>query len=375
MSRKLVIKGGKLLDIYSGLRYNNKDILVEDGVVKKIYENIEEAGAEYLNLNGEIITAGFIDMHTHVYRGSTYLGIDPDIIGISTGTTTVFDAGSSGASNFEDFRAKVIEKSKTRVISLLNASSNGLANGNGELRDIKNIDFEAVKEIVEKNRAIIKGIKARASASVVGELGITPIARAKEIASKLELPLVVHIGNYPPGIEEVLSLMEKGDVITHCFHGKPNGLLKEDGTIKEETIRAIERGVIFDVGHGTSSFNFNTARKAMNQGFYPNIISTDIYMQNYQGPVYSLAVTMSKMLNLGLSFEECVTKVTTAPMQNFKLEKIGAIKEGYCADFTIVNLKEASSEYIDSDGNRLEGKKNIEVVYVVRQGMLKKIGQ
>lgn len=374
MSKKLVIKGGKLLDINSGFRYDNKDILVEDGVIKKIEENIEAEGAEYLKLKGEIITPGFIDMHTHVYKDKTNLGIDPDVVGVSTGTTTLFDAGSSGASNFEDFKTRIIQKSETRIISLLNVASQGLTQGSGELKDLKNIDFEAIKETVKKNKAIIKGIKARASASVVGELGIKPIAIAKEAALKLELPLVVHIGNYPPGIEDVLNIMQKGDVITHCFHGKPNGLFKEDGSPKEETLKAMERGVLFDVGHGTASFNFNTARKAINHGFKPNTISTDIYLQNYKGPVFSLAATMSKMLNLGLSLDECVTKVTTAPMQNFKLENIGAIKEGYCADFTIVNVKETAVKYIDSDGNTLEGDKNIEVIYAIRNGVVKQLG-
>lgn len=373
MNKKLVIKGGKLLDIDNGFKYDTKDILVENGVIKGIDENIKENGAEYIELNGEIITPGLIDMHTHVYAGNTLLGIDPDIVGVNTGTTTLFDAGSSGASNFEHFKSSIIDKSETRVISLLNIASTGLAEGLSELRDLNNINFEAIKETVEKHRDIIKGIKARASASVVGELGVKPIREAKKVAAKLGLPLVVHIGNYPPGIEEVLEVMGKGDVITHCFHGKPNGLLMEDGKLKKETAQAIERGVLFDVGHGTASFNFNTAKKAISQGFIPNIISTDIYLKNYQGPVYSLAVTMSKLLNLGLSLEDCVTKVTTAPMRNFKLHNIGALKEGYCADLTILNLDNIPVKYIDSDGNTLEGDKNIQVKYVVRDGVVKKL--
>lgn len=373
MSKKLIIKGGKLLDLHSGFKYESRDLLVEDGIIKKIGEDIEAEGAEYLKLNGEIITPGFIDVHTHVYTGNTSLGINADTVGVNTGTTTVFDAGSSGAANFQDFRSKVIEKSETRVIALLNVASQGLAAGLSELTDLKNIDFEAIKETVQKNQDIIKGIKARASASVVGQLGIKPIETAKDIAVRLGLPLVVHIGNYPPAIEDVLAIMQKGDVITHCYHGKPNGLLKADGSIKEETLRAIDRGVIFDVGHGTASFNFITAKRAMKQGFYPSSISTDIYIKNYKGPVHSLAVTMSKLLNLGLSLEECVTKVTTIPMESFKLKKIGAIKEGYFADFTIVNVKDAPVKYIDSDGNILEGNKAIEVVYSIRSGVVKRL--
>lgn len=375
MSTRLIIKGGKLLDLDNNYHYTAKDIFIENGFIKKIADEINEENAEVLNLNGEIIAPGFIDMHTHVYPDKTSLGIDPDIIGVQTGTTTVFDAGSSGTANFEHFLHHVVFKSDTRVFSLLNIASQGLAEGGHELTDLKNINKEAVQETVERNRCYIKGIKARASASVVGELGIKPIYIAKQTASSLKLPLVVHIGNYPPHIEEVLNILDKGDIITHCFHGKPNGLFDEDGKLKKETEAAAERGVLFDIGHGTASFNFNIAKNGIKQGFYPSSISTDIYIHNYKGPVYSLAVTMSKMLNLGLTLEDCVTKVTTSPAANFRLDRLGGIKKGYYGDLTIFDIDSEQVKYIDSDGNCLVGNKSIKVIYVIYNGKVKKLSK
>ncbi|MTI46274.1 amidohydrolase/deacetylase family metallohydrolase [Sporosalibacterium faouarense] len=370
----LLIKSGTLLDVESGFKYLKKDIYIEDGIIKEIGDDLLDFkdNCSILQLDGEIVSPGFIDIHTHVYNGAG-LGIDPDIVGIKSGVTTLFDAGSSGAKNFKDFYEGTIEKSKTGVISLLNIAYSGLEQLRYEIADPKNIIIEATKNVVEENRDYIKGIKARASASTVGDLGIKPIEIAKQVASDLGIPLVVHIGNYPPKIEDVLKLMDSGDVITHCFHGKPNGLLNENGDIKDETLEALKRGVLFDIGHGTSSFNFNIAEKAISKGFYPHIISTDIYKQNYNGPVYSLPVTINKMMALGMSLEDCISKVTTVPANTFNLNNIGMLNRGYKADITIFKINNSPMELEDSEGNVRETNKHIEVKYAIKNGELNRL--
>ena len=189
-------------------------------------------------------------------------------------------------------------------------------------------------------------------------LGIVPIRDAKSLSAKLGIPLYVHIGNPLPYIEEVLAVMEKGDMITHSFHGKINGLL-EDGKIKPETQAARDRGVLFDVGHGVASFNFNTARAAFSQGFLPDVISTDLHQANINGPVYSLPVTMDKMLALGIPLADCVEKVTAAPAAILRMKELGRLREGYLADITIFHLEEGEYHYQDADGNSLSGTQSI----------------
>lgn len=373
LKKNMLIKGGELLDIKSGYRYDRKDILIENGIIKEIQNDINSDGYQVLNLNGQIVLPGFIDIHTHVYFGKTSLGIDPDIIGIHTGTTTVFDAGSSGADNFDDFYKNVISKSQTRVFSLINIARTGLKKDRYELADLNNLDIGALKDTVDRNRDYIKGIKARASKSAVGEMGIKPIEIAKKAASLVGLPLVVHIGHYPPHVEDVLNLLDRGDVITHCFHGKSNGLMNADGSIKYEAINAKKRGVLFDIGHGTESFNFNTAKRAIGNGFYPDIISTDIYLENYKGPVHSLAITMTKIMESGIGLEECVSKVTSVPADNFKLDKLGMLKEGYIGDLTIIHLDPKPIELVDSDKNVIHANKQIIVDYVVKDGQVTKL--
>ncbi|MGF7057818.1 amidohydrolase/deacetylase family metallohydrolase [Brassicibacter mesophilus] len=368
MTNSILIKGGKLLDISSGYNFTRKDICINNGLITEIEDDI--SSVESINtiyLDDEIVAPGFIDIHTHVYKG-TALGVEPDEVGIKRGVTTIFDAGSSGPKNFEDFFSKNIKDSTTSVFSLLNIAYNGLENLRYELSDMNNIRVDKVKEIVNIRKDYIKGIKARASATTVGELGIKPIELAKKVASDLKLPLVVHIGNYPPYIDDVLDILDKGDVVTHCYHGKANGLLDEKGDLKKSTQNAIKRGVCFDIGHGTSSFNFNTAKKAISQGFYPDIISTDIYKDNINGPVYSLETTINKLIGLGIDIDSALSKVTAVPADIFKLQGYGRIEKGFLGDLTIFSIKDEVKILTDSDGNSIETNKHIKTSHVIKSG-------
>lgn len=368
MTNSILIKGGKLLDISSGYNFTKKDICINNGLITEIEDDISPVeNINTIYLDDEIVAPGFIDIHTHVYKG-TALGVEPDEVGIKRGVTTLFDAGSSGPKNFEDFFSKNIKDSTTSVFSLLNIAYNGLENLRYELSDMNNIRVDKVKEIVNMHKDYIKGIKARASATTVGELGIKPIELAKKVASDLKLPLVVHIGNYPPYIDDVLDILDKGDVVTHCYHGKANGLLDEKGDLKKSTQNAIKRGVCFDIGHGTSSFNFNTAKKAISQGFYPDIISTDIYKDNINGPVYSLETTINKLIGLGIDIDSALSKVTAVPADIFKLQGYGRIEKGFLGDLTIFSIKDEVKILTDSDGNSIETNKHIKTSHVIKSG-------
>ncbi|WP_066505823.1 amidohydrolase/deacetylase family metallohydrolase [Abyssisolibacter fermentans] len=367
MKEKLIIKNATILDIDSGYKYEKRNIYIENGKIKKILDKeILIDGAKYFDAEGYIVSPGFIDIHSHLYT-ATSLGIDADTVGISTGVTTIFDAGSCGPLNIDDFYKKNIINNTTDTYVLLNIAKTGLIKERYEIADLNNIDEELIYETVKKYPNLIKGIKARASASTVGTLGITPIEIAKKIAIKAGLPLMVHIGNYPPKLDDVLNLLDKGDVVTHTYHGKVNGLLN-DSKIIQKAIEAKSRGVFWDVGHGTSSFNFNTANKAFNQGFYPDTISTDIYKQNYKYPVKSLADTINKIISLGLSVEECITKVTSNPAKVFNLNNVGAIKIDYKADLTVFKIENKKLIYNDSDGNEITSNMGIKVLYTVKNG-------
>ena len=363
----MLIKNGVLIDKNNGFHLSRKDVRTENGLIKEIADNIVPyENEEILDIKGMIAAPGFTDIHTHVYHGKTAIGIDPDRVGVEQGVTAVVDAGTSGADTFEDFYERIIKNAKTRVYAFLNIASPGLADLH-ELNDLSNIEFDKIKETVEKYKDTIVGIKARASGSVVGENGIEPIRMAKEISKKLGLPIMVHIGNAPPKVEEVLNLMEKGDIITHCFHNKVNNLIREIGILPEAKA-AKERGVLFDVGHGNASFSFDTGAKGIKEGFIPDFLSTDIYDKNIEKPVKSQINTLNKMLYLGLSLEDCVDKVTKEPAKALSLPDTGEIKTGYKADFTIFKLVDDFTELTDSVDKTVRQKPYIKGKYSIVGG-------
>ena len=279
---KILLTGGKLLDQSEGLVMAQKDILLEDGRIAAIDDHIDAPqGARVIDVTGRIVAPGFIDIHAHIFPGCPKLGIEADAIGVEKGVTTICDAGTAGPENIGEFIEKVIEPSRTRIFSEMHFSKKGLFI-TPEADDPAKYDLELAEEAYHKYKEYIVAIKARASNSTVGKLGIVPIRDAKSLSAKLGIPLYVHIGNPLPYIEEVLEVMQKGDMITHSFHGKINGLL-ENGRIKPETQAARDRGVLFDVGHGVASFNFNTARAAFSQGFVPDVISTDLHQAGDHG--------------------------------------------------------------------------------------------
>ena len=267
----LIIKNGKRID------GTIIDILIKDGKIDAAGPELahDQQADKVIDLKGKTyVSAGWIDSHAHCFAESPIYFDDPDLAGAAGGVTSLVDAGSVGADDIDKFY-QLTKKSKTNVFSLLNISRIGIIAQN-ELSDMNNINETCFQEAIERHQGFVVGMKARMSKSVVGENGIAPLVKAKEMQKKHRLPLMVHIGNNPPDIDEVADLLTRGDIITHCFNGKPNKILGDDGYLKPSIARALARGVILDVGHGGESFSFKVAEQAMRIGTYPDIISSDI---------------------------------------------------------------------------------------------------
>lgn len=348
--KAFMIKNGLLVSPANGYRRDKRDILVRDGRIAEIAGQIN-ADLPVIDASECIVTPGLIDIHTHCYP-KAFLGLPPDVLGIERGATTIVDAGSSGADTYEDFRANYIDKSRTKVFTLLNVSKEGLLYGH-ELDSMEKIDVPALKAMLAEYPDNIIGLKARASASVVGQMGLEPIGLAAKLARETGKPLTVHVGNYPPALTEVLRLLDKGDIVTHAFHGKRGGILTEEGGIIPEAEAARARGVLFDIGHGVASFSLRVFEKALKQGFDCDLISTDLHVENYEGPVYNLAAVLSKILNCGESLEDTIHKCTCAPARHYGLKGLGEIREGCTADFNLMKLVPCKEEVVDSIGDTM----------------------
>ncbi len=354
----ITIKDGLLLSPINGLYGEKGDVLIKDGKIDQVGSAIKPQGT-VISAAGCYVTPGFIDIHTHCYP-AVPLGINPDTLGIQRGTTTILDAGSSGADNFGDFYENTIKHAQTKVFALLNIAAEGLIRGH-ELNDLAKINVEACKACVNAHRDVIVGLKARASGSVVGNLGIRPIAIAAQAAHDLEVPLMVHVGNYPPALGDVIDVLHQGDIITHTFHGKPGGVLKANGTPIEQAILGRARGVRFDVGHGVESFSFDTYRRALAAGFDCDSISTDLHVENYQGPVFDLATTVTKLIACGEPLVGAIAKVTSAPAAFFGLEGLGQLAPGMTADVNVFRYDDVDVTLQDATCATVEVKHHVNV--------------
>lgn len=361
--KKIVIKNGTIIAPSDGYINEVLDIYVEDGKIKEIGYNLEKE-CEVLDVSDCIVSAGFIDIHTHCFDKKANLGVDADVIGVQRGSTSIFDAGSAGADTFRHFIEHVIKGHKTKVFSLLNVSKEGLLSLR-ELDCLEKIDLCKIRLMIINYPEHIKGLKVRASSSVVGDMGIEPIKIAAQIAKELDLPLMVHVGNAPPSLRDVLNLLKKGDIVTHGFHGKNGGIIDENQQVIQEAIDAKNRGVLFDIGHGSASFSFDTYQNAKQLGFFADFISTDVHQGNYEKLVYSQHAVISKLINMNEKLEDLIDKVTARPADHFKLDKIGHLKVGYDADLSISRLVNCDESEKDSMGHELHMLKKLIPIYTI----------
>jgi len=335
----LVIQGGRVIDPSQALDAI-QDVGIKDGKIASLAKNIpDEQAKECLNATGLIVTPGLIDLHVHVYEGVSFFGVNADAACLHRGVTTVVDAGSSGAYTFAGLKKHIIEASRTHILAFLHLSGYGLLTRYGELTDLKHADLEAAFQVISDNRDVLCGIKVRMEDVDVGDNGLQVLQLARELSNSTRLPVTYHIGNTSPDLSVILASAQPGDIITHCYHPLPGGILDAGGKVLPEVIAAAERGVHFDVGHGVSSFSFQVARKAMDQGLLAGTISSDLHIKNIDGPVYDLTTTMSKFLYLGLTINEVIEMTTWKPAQLLRLhDQRGALQSGYCADLTLLKL-------------------------------------
>ena len=344
------------------------DIALKDGKIAALGD-VDGPALKTIELGGECyVSAGWIDSHVHCYPKSPIYHDQPDSVGIATGVTTVVDAGSTGADDIDDFYT-LTREAATEVYALLNISRVGLIAQN-ELANMANIDADAVREAVKRHPDFIVGLKARMSSSVVGENGITPLDRAKAMqAQNGDLPLMVHIGNNPPDLDEIAERLSAGDIITHCYNGKPNRILTPQGELRVSVTRAISRGVRLDVGHGTASLSFAVAKRAIELGILPHIISSDIYCRNrISGPVHSLANVMSKFLAIGMSLPQVIECVTANAADGLRLKQKGRLQIGLDADLTLFTLKRQPTVLVDAENDSLQAEQLLVPLAAIRAG-------
>lgn len=366
----LLIRGARVLDPAQEID-RVTDIAVQDGRIASLGDHAADSAAQIIDGQGLIASPGWIDLHVHVFDGAVLAGgVHPDReAGVATGVTTVVDAGSCGAGTWQNFREYVIDGAQTNVYAYLNISlmpASGPRHGSWD-----NFSQGVTIPLAEREAeaGVCLGIKVLASQRHCGNLGITPVKLARQAARLSGTGLMIHLGEAPPIIEDVLELMDEGDILTHCWKGVYGGLLGRDKKPLPETWAAVERGVKFDIGHGKSSFSFDTARYAMDAGLPVHAISTDLHGGNLHGPVYNMATTMAKFLHLGFDLPEVIRLSTISPAELMHREhELGTLHPGRVADITLFHVVEGEFALTDSERKTEIASQNIVVDYTIRAG-------
>lgn len=369
----VVIQGGQVIDPANDVA-GRADVGIRDGKIARVAASIPAGDAMVIDASGQIVTPGLIDLHTHVYWGATYWGIEADPVAARTGVTTWLDVGSAGGYSFPGFREYIADRSKARIFALLNLSSIGLIAPTWELANPDYWDVDLAAEVVERNRDVVLGIKARIDAKTTRGVGIEPLKRARELADRVGLPLMTHIGASPPTIDEVLEQLRPGDILTHCFTGQDMRLVGEDGHTLPELRRLHDAGVILDVGHGTGSFSYDVAEAMIADGLKPDVISSDIHQMAVQGPAFDLPTTMSKFLNLGMDIEEVVACATVNAAKAIGLNELGTLKVGSVADVATFRIDEGDFWFYDARmGERRGGSLLVNTMTMVDGEVLERV--
>jgi dihydroorotase len=361
----LLLTGGRVIDPSQSLD-GVADVGIRDGRIAEVGPNLDAAGCRDLrNLGGQYVCPGLIDLHGHWYEGTLY-GIDP-MICLNHGVTTAVDAGSTGYANFPEFRRTVIEQCPIDVLAFVHISFMGLhAPYTEELTDLRYARPLETATVIAKHRDCTVGVKLRVGA-MTGNHGIEALEKALAASNEAEVPLMVHISR---GAEEreILRRLRPGDILTHCFHGRGNGMIDE--SILPEAHDARERGVFFDVGHGCGSFSWDTARRAFEHHFYPDTLSTDLHRYSVSEPLsVSLPQVMSKMLSIGMSLEDVILKTTAVPARVLGSgREIGTLTPGAQADVLVFDLEAGHFSFTDTHLQVRTGSRRIVPRLVIKKG-------
>lgn len=375
----ILLKGGHVIDPKNKID-TVMDIAITGNKISQVAPNIPGSNAKkIIDVKGLFVTPGIIDMHVHVFNGTdpdAYIAngstsLPPDGFTFRAGVTTVVDAGSSGWRNFRLFKKQTIDRSQTRVLALLNIVGNGMTS-RFEEQDVTDMNPVQTAHMIKRLFPdIIVGIKA---AHYWGDF--TQVDRAVEAGNFANVPVMVDFGEHdPPNSIEALFMkhLRPGDIFTHTFsYGPANRetVVDENGKVKPFIFEAQKRGIIFDVGHGGGAFSWRQAVPSMQQGFKPNVISTDLHSESMNSGMKDLSNLMSKFLNIGMTIQDVVLRATWNPAQTIKRPDLGNLSVGAEADIAVFNIRKGDFGFMDIRKTKIKGTQKLETELTIRAGKI-----
>jgi dihydroorotase len=368
---EIALVGGRVIDPDAGT-IAEADVAIDGGQVTAVVPERGRLNAgRTVDVSGMYVTPGIVDSHVHVYEYVSAGSLNPDRIGIRQGVCAVVDAGSFGPGNAAGFGEFIVKRATTHVYGLVNISRNGNSSNPGEGEVLGFLNPTATARACATAGDWVVGVKVRASNTASGLLGAMSTRLAKVAASEAGRPLMVHIGNGPPTLDEVVAELTAGDLITHCYHGKVGGIVTAQGKLRPSVAAALDRGVLLDVGHGSGSFAWETAERALALGFPPHCISTDLHRGCVNGPAYSMVKTMSKFLHLGMDLVEIVRASSPAPARALGLgDRYGRIRAGAPANLSVIEIVERAETMWDVEKQSRPVARVIEARHAILDGQV-----
>ncbi len=352
------------------------DVAIKDGRIAKVAEHIAPSDAlKTISVQGLYVTPGLIDIHVHVYNGTgernSYAGdlsVPPDGFTFRSGVTTVVDAGCSGWRNFEDFKQRIIDRSKTRVLAMLNIVGAGMRGPQYE-QNMADMDGEATAAIALKYPQVIVGIK---TAHFAGPEW-TPVEQAVIAGTKANIPVMVDFGiDHPtrPLYDLVTKKLRPGDIYTHMF----SGLRHEQDPVTLGPSKAFlagrKRGVYFDVGFGGGSFKWSLAVPIIRDGFIPDSISTDLHVGSMNSAMKDDLNVADRFLALGLPIKEVVAEMTSHPAHEIKRDELGNLSVGSVADLAILSVEKGKFGFTDMLNKHFDGTERLICQLTIKDGKI-----
>lgn len=407
----IVIKGGRLIDP-AAKRDGRFDIAINGGKIAAIASDIPAELAETVHdATGLIVMPGLIDTHGHVYQHVTgVFGLNPDLVGVTSGSTTIVDMGGASPLTFQGFRHFVAEPAWTRVLSFVSIYLAGglLGHRHVGLYGPHAIDVKSTVNVALENPEIIRGIKAHAEVGGFARWGSKVIEMATQAGREANIPVYVHLGRMwkdPEGqeafdedkvIDEVIPLMREGDILAHPFTNRQGGFVSTEGKVHPILFEAKARGIRFDVGRGTH-FSFKRARIVLDAGILPETLGADIHgfginrpddgswdrlafearqakIQARKRPLggsasYSLLQAVNELMALGLSLAEIAPMISSNAARMLGMEgRIGTLAEGVEADISVIEEQIGRFLYRDGEGTTMESCSRLTPRWVLRAG-------
>ncbi len=370
----LVLKGGHVIDPKNGVDAQ-MDVAITGNKIAAVAPDIGASQAtKVVDVRGLYVTPGLVDIHTHLFfttgAGGAWAGdesIQPDAFSFRTGVTTMADAGSAGWRGFETFRHFVIDRAKTRVFAFINISGLGMLTDAAE-QEKSEFQPAEVARLAKKHRDVVVGVKS----AHYQKPDWTSVDRAVEAGKLAGIPVMVDFGWFLPERpywQLVTEHLRPGDITTHCFRA-PVPWVDEHGKLYDYLRQARRRGVIFDVGHGGGSFVFRNAVPAVEQGFYPDSISTDLHGGSMNAGMMDMPTTMSKFLAMGEPLVEVIRESTANPAVEIQHPELGHLSVGAVADVAVWELRSGDFGFHDAAGGKLSGKQRLICQLTLRDGKI-----